>query len=89
MPKCVTLRLDSRPHHGLVAVALLLALAGCGSAHRTVPKTLLFVVSRGTTVKVALGHKVEIMPARLELRVGDVVRIRNDDGLRSRLARTS
>ena len=65
----------------IAVVAVLLALAGCGSAHRTAPRTLLFVVPRGTTVKVAKGAKVEIMPAKLELHVGDVVRIRNDDGL--------
>ena len=73
---------DRRSTRDVIAVAgVLLALAGCGSAHRAQPRTLLFVVPHGAAVSIARGERVDIMPARLELHVGDVVRIRNDDTL--------
>jgi plastocyanin len=63
------------------AGALMLLVGGataCSSDERT-PQTIEIVVPAGTQDRVAKGEDVNIMPARLELRVGDTLSIRNDD----------
>lgn len=54
-----------------------LLLLGCAPA-RT-PQVLEFVVPPGTQARLTLGETVTIMPAEISLRVGDTLRIRNDD----------
>ena len=63
---------------GLVAVALL-ATAGC--AGDPPPRTVEIVVPAGTQERLSAGETVEIMPARLDLRVGDTLLIRNEDSV--------
>ncbi|GIU86692.1 MAG: hypothetical protein KatS3mg009_1207 [Acidimicrobiia bacterium] len=63
------------------AVALgcaLALLAGCGDGART-PQVVEYVVPEGTATRIARGEQVTIMPDTLELRVGDTLRIRNED----------
>jgi len=55
------------------------ALAACAIPKRHTAQTLLFVVPADTTARILRGDKVEIMPAELQLHVGDVIRIRNED----------
>jgi hypothetical protein len=66
----------------LVAVVALLLLAGsgCGSeqADRP-PQTVEIVIPDGTGARMLRNQEVDVMPARLELRVGDTLVIRNDD----------
>jgi len=38
-----------------------------------------YTIPRGTAARVARGDDVEIVPRRLDARVGQVIRIRNDD----------
>ena len=65
----------------LVAITVLLApvvLTACGSGDEG-PETIEIVVPLGTGDRLAAGENVVLMPARLELRVGDVLYIRNED----------
>ena len=59
----------------LVAVAAL--VGGCGDDAR--PRTVEVVVPAGTQDRLDAGETVEVMPARLELQVGDTLLIRNED----------
>lgn len=61
-----------------VALCLLVLLGGCGDGART-PQVVEYVVPEGTASRIARGEPVTIMPDTLELRVGDTLRIRNDD----------
>jgi hypothetical protein len=63
---------------GLVAVVLL-ATAGC--AGDPPPRTVEIVVPAGTQERLSAGETVEVMPARLDLRVGDTLLIRNEDSV--------
>jgi hypothetical protein len=69
---------------GLIALVLF-ASSGCRagpgqSAQPTTPARLVeIVVPLGTADRVARGETVTVMPARLELRVGDTLRIHNQD----------
>ena len=69
----------------LLAVVALLALVGAGAliAKVTAPdqtgETVTFVVPKGTAEKAFFGEKVDIMPSRVALNVGDTLVIRNDD----------
>lgn len=78
-------RPGSRPAIALaLAVATVLtavaSLAACGSDEAT-PRTIEVVVPAGTGERLLAGEDVEIMPARLELSVGDTLSIRNDDSV--------
>lgn len=39
-----------------------------------------FVVPYGTSVKIDQGQQVDLMPQRLDVKVGDSIRIKNQDG---------
>ena len=65
-----------------------LGVTGCGSAPRRpgtatvgddTEATLEYVVPRGTNELISHGANVQIVPNPLVLRVGDVIRIRNQD----------
>jgi plastocyanin len=53
------------------------AMAGCGPEREG--ETLEFVVPAGTGDRLAMGETVTIMPSELTFRVGDTIRIRNED----------
>lgn len=61
----------------LAALAVLVPAAGCGGEPE--PQVAEFVVPAGTAARIANGERVDIMPDTLELRVGDTLRIRNED----------
>jgi hypothetical protein len=66
----------------VVAMALVcVAATSCGSddAAKVAPKVVELVVPAGTQARLDKGETVEVMPAKLEFRVGDTLRIRNDD----------
>jgi hypothetical protein len=66
----------------VIAVAFAcIAATSCGSepADSAPPKVVEIVVPTGTQAKLNRGETVQVMPARLEFRVGDVLRVRNDD----------
>lgn len=83
-------RAPSRPHRrrgapriaaaavALAALALVAATAGCGGDERE-PRVVEYVVPDGAAARIARGERVAIMPDVLELRVGDTLRIRNED----------
>lgn len=68
---------------GLAAVVVAMLLVGgvvwAMASHDPEPRTVTIVVPKGTGVRLAMGEKVEIMPTRLEFRVGDTIEIRNED----------
>jgi hypothetical protein len=53
--------------------------AGCGADEVREPKVIEYVVPLGTSERIARGEIVEIMPERIEMRLGDTLRLRNDD----------
>ncbi|MGD9997796.1 MAG: hypothetical protein AB7R77_17015 [Ilumatobacteraceae bacterium] len=55
------------------------ALAACGDSTNRTPKVVEIVVPAGTQDRLDRGETVDVMPAKLEFRVGDTLRIRNDD----------
>lgn len=57
-------------------VAVALAIAACGQSNGQVQE---IVVPAGTQARLDRGEEVVVMPSRLEFRVGDTLRIRNDD----------
>lgn len=56
---------------------MLLLLVACAPARA--PRVVEFVVPPGTAARLAAGETVTIMPSHVSLRVGDTLRIRNDD----------
>lgn len=44
-----------------------------------------YVIPAGTAARIAAGEAVDIVPARLEVRVGDTLRIRNEDSEQARV----
>lgn len=80
-----------RRHVGLVLVAALAAgpLVACGGSdgrQAATPMTTIpgpydyeFVIPPGTAAKIALGEDPKIMPNELDVRVGETIRIVNDD----------
>jgi hypothetical protein len=62
---------------GALAAAVALLLGGCGGQPE--PQTVEIVVPAGTQDRLAAGETVVVMPARLDLRVGDTLLIRNED----------
>lgn len=68
----------------LLAVSILVIGTACGGSSGTtadIPRGEVFdyVVPRGTQQLLDKGAVITLMPARLEMKVGDVLRIRNDD----------
>lgn len=63
---------------GLLATVALVALvaSGCGAASR---ESVEIVIPAGTQDRLDAGEEVVVMPERLELTVGDVLVIRNQD----------
>lgn len=75
----------------LLLVAVLLLVAACGGDGNTaqpqwgaLPEgeqaTYEYVVPYGTSVRVDQGQKVDLMPSELEVKVGESLRITNQDG---------
>lgn len=62
----------------LAALALAAATGGCGGDEHE-SRVVEFVVPDGAAARIARGERVAIMPDVLELRVGDTLRIRNED----------
>jgi hypothetical protein len=70
-----------------VVVATALVLVGCGGG--AAPGTaravggaspdLRYVIPAGTAAELAAGRRVDLLPERLDLRVGDVIQIVNRD----------
>jgi hypothetical protein len=77
-----TLR-DAAPfRRGIAALVLAagLGLAACGGdAGSGTPQVVEIVIPLGTMERLARGEVVDVMPAKLEFRVGDTLRVRNDD----------
>ncbi len=63
----------------MAAVAVTSASCGSDGAGKAAPKVVELVVPAGTQDRLDRGEVVEVMPAKLEFRVGDTLRIRNDD----------
>lgn len=68
-----------------LALTLALVLTGtalgggaCGGTDHD-PAVVEIVVPLGTSLRLARGEDVDVMPEELHLRVGDTLRIRNDD----------
>jgi hypothetical protein len=71
-------------HRKLAIVAVLastLLFAACGGddSSGAKPKVVEIIVPAGTQDKLDRGEIVDVMPALLEFRVGDTLRVRNDD----------
>jgi hypothetical protein len=62
---------------GALAAGLAVLLAGCADEPES--QTVEIVVPAGTQDRLAAGEQVVVMPARLDLRVGDTLLIRNLD----------
>lgn len=71
----------------LTAVLAVTLATACGGDSRAAKsetrkgKTVELVVPDGTAARMKLGESVVVMPARLELRVGDTLLIRNEDSV--------
>lgn len=72
----------------LLAASLLLSLTGCGDdgdggfrtdAAVTGTPDFAYVIPEGAGEAFDAGQPLEVLPARLEATVGDVIEIRNDD----------
>lgn len=65
----------------LLGALLVLVVAGpvtaCGDDRE--PQTVEVVVPAGTQDRLDAGEEVDVMPARIELRVGDTLHLRNED----------
>lgn len=65
---------------GVFAVALGSVLTSCGDEPE--PRTIEFVIPAGTAERMAAGETVVVMPSRLEFKVGEKIRIRNEDSVK-------
>ncbi|HLU30683.1 MAG TPA: hypothetical protein VK088_02895, partial [Acidimicrobiia bacterium] len=65
----------SRRFLAVAASILLLTLSACGAGGEVVE----VVVPLGTGERLERGEIVDLMPAELNLKVGDTIRIRNED----------
>lgn len=61
----------------LVVIASAGPVAGCGDDRQA--QTVEVVVPAGTQDRLDAGETVDVMPARIELRVGDTLLLRNED----------
>lgn len=64
---------------GALTLVIAGATAGVGCADEEPPRTVEIVVPAGTQDRLDAGEEVVVMPARLELKVGDELVIRNHD----------
>lgn len=75
-----------RPGRSLItalAATFAVLIGGVASACSTPePQTIEVVVPAGTQDRLDAGETVDVMPARIEMRVGDTLVIRNDDSVR-------
>lgn len=62
----------------MVAIVLLATTAACGGGDDDA-QVHEFVVPAGTADRIEAGETVAVMPAELEFKVGDTIRIRNED----------
>lgn len=62
---------------GLVLLVAAGAIAGCREDRQA--QTVEVVVPAGTQDRLDAGETVDVMPARIELRVGDTLLMRNED----------
>ena len=71
-----------------IAVGAMLVLAACGAdedgalieaGDASAVADYLYVISEGTADRLANGEQVEIIPGSLEVRVGEVIRVVNED----------
>jgi len=69
----------------LVLLALVLGAAAlvvsCSGDDTREPQTLVIEVPAGTAARQRAGEEIEIMPTDLELKVGDTIRIVNNDNI--------
>jgi len=72
----------------LLLGSLMLLVAACGSddpapklesGNAAVPADYEYVIPAGTGERIDAGEEVEILPARLDTKVGEVIRIINED----------
>ena len=70
----------------LAVVALALLLAACGGSDslfadqgNSTPADYVFVIERGTGDQIDAGEPVSILPAELEVHVGEIIEIVNHD----------
>lgn len=69
-----------RPSPAVLMIAILgLTGTACGDAGESQPRVYEFVVPEGTQANLDSGQDVVIMPSRIELQIGDTLRIRNED----------
>jgi plastocyanin len=74
-----------RPLWILAAVLTAVLVTSCGSSEVSQPAsnrgkvTHEYVIPKGTWERTARGEDVKIVPAQLDVRVGDTLRIRNED----------
>ncbi|HSJ28114.1 MAG TPA: hypothetical protein VLB67_07865 [Acidimicrobiia bacterium] len=61
-----------------MGVAILLTIASCSAPEARVVE---LVVPAGTNARLVAGDTVDILPRELTFRVGDTLRIRNDDSV--------
>lgn len=69
----------------LVLLALVLGatalVVSCSGEEAREPQTIVFEVPKGTAQRQRAGEEIEIMPADLEMKVGDTIRIVNNDDI--------
>ena len=61
---------------GLLLAALALLLAACGGGDEYAYE---LIIPAGTAERLASGEEVDLMPSRLTFRVGDTIRVKNED----------
>ena len=71
---------------GLALVVLLVGLTGCSDRQAGVewresgmPATYDYFIPAGTASRIAAGRTFDIVPQRLDVKVGETIRIRNQD----------
>ncbi len=62
-----------------LAAAVLAVTVSCGGKSASEHRVVEIVVPPGTQDRLDRGELVNVMPAKLEFRVGDTIRVRNDD----------
>lgn len=72
----------------LVVVVVLAALTGCADRRAGVewresgqPATYDYFIPAGTAARIAAGRPFDVVPQRLDVKVGETIRIRNQDSV--------